>query len=332
MKRLIPIACLLILFGCSAPKEKLDIVMKTSGAEGGDPFEVGKQAATVLKESLGTTTPHAIVMVDSFEEKALKEKALEGVTSVFPRETIYGGATYGVITQAGSLELDSVGLLAIGGSDIAVTSALAKDMGAAGLSLETDEEELSKALGESGAELGRQLSGDGALMIVMADAHSPKNQLLIDGIQSVVGKELPITGGSVNKNDGQNWIYYRGELHTDSAFGLMLTGDFEVSQVGRQAKTNDAVIATAEEGAALALENLDSEPFAVLAYNCGGRMGKLDDVAEELKAFQASIGDTTPIFGCYCAGEFGPADEDETRDDGVSYGRGWHVMITALGQ
>jgi hypothetical protein len=167
-------------------------------------------------------------------------------------------------------------------------------------------------------------------VLVISDAHSPKNQLLLDGVQKIAGRKLPITGGSVNKNAGQNWVYFRGTHHTDSVIALLLTGPFKVTQTGRQAKTNEAVIETAREGSAAALKAVPAKPFAVLAFNCAGRKGKLTRLEDELEAIQALIGKTLPLFGSYCAGEYGPADVSENNGDGTACGRGWHVMFTVL--
>ncbi len=49
-------------------------------------------------------------------------------------------------------------------------------------------------------------------MIVFGDAHSPKVQYLVEGVQQSVGPEFPITGGCANKNAGQTFIYYEGEF------------------------------------------------------------------------------------------------------------------------
>ena len=72
----------------------------------------------------------------------------------------------------------------------------------------------------------------------------------------------------------------------------------------------------------------------MLAFNCGGRRGKLDNVADELAAFQSAVGGELPLFGCYCAGEVGPVDSaDPTKKpDALSGGSGWHVMVTAIGR
>jgi len=154
----------------------------------------------------------------------------------------------------------------------------------------------------------------------------------MDGLQEVVGKDFPITGGSISKNDGETFIHYQGQLHSDSAIAIMLSGDFKVAMAGRQAKTNDAVIATAKEGADEALKALGAKPIAMIAFDCAGRKGKLDNLGDELKAFQGVTGSDITVFGCYCAGEFGPADVTEKKPGVLSSGMGWHAMITFIGR
>jgi hypothetical protein len=170
------------------------------------------------------------------------------------------------------------------------------------------------------------------MLLLVADAHSPKNQLLLDGVQSVVGKKLPVTGGSVNKNAGQNWVYYQGRLYTDGAIAVAIRGDFSVSQAGRQAKVNDEVISTAKDASAKAKAGVKGQPVVMLAFDCAGRKGKLNNVADELSAVQDSIGRSLPLFGCYCAGEFGPTDTGESMDPNQCFGKGWHVMVSVLGR
>ena len=310
------------------------IIMKTAMVEEEGAFEAGVAAATKLKASLGNVTPHAILMVDCFDSKTLKNMAIAGVATVFPKELIFGGAVYGMYTQEGALNSDGVSLLALAGDGLQVQTALTENMGAAGLSLETQQEAVVSALNAGGADLASKISeADKAdFMIVMADAHSPKNQYLIDGIQKVAGKKVPITGGSINKNDGLTWVYYRGALYKDAAIALALKGDFKVAQSGRQAKSNDAVISTAKEGSATAVKALNAKPFALIAYDCAGRMGKVDNLDDELNAIKGNIDASVPIFGCYCAGEFGPADSTLEASDGTSTGRGWHVMFSVLGK
>jgi len=69
-----------------------------------------------------------------------------------------------------------------------------------------------------------------------------------------------------------------------------------------------------------------------LAFDCAGRKGKLKNIADELAAIQSATGKTPVLFGCYCAGEFGPADTGDVADKTTVYGCGWHVMFSALAQ
>jgi len=332
-----------ILTGCMTDKTTLNtppatdgggIVMKTAMIEEQNPFQAGVTAATKLFSSLNGTQPHAILMVDCYDSKKAKRQAIAGVATVFPKKLIFGGAVYGMYTQEGALDTDGLSLLALAGEGLQVQAALTENMGAAGLSMETEKDALVSALNAGGADLAQKITDVSAadLMIVMADAHSPKNQYLIDGIQKIAGKKLPITGGSCNKNDGLTYIYYRGELYKDAAVALALNGKMKVAQSGRQAKSNDKVISTANEGSATAVKALKVKPLVLLAYDCAGRMGKVDKLDDELNAIKGNIDASVPIFGCYCAGEFGPADTTIEKSDGTSTGRGWHVMFSLLGK
>ena len=322
------------MFGGSSPAGTGTVLFRSASCTNADAFKAGQIAAQALKKALGSCTPKVVFVTECYEEQAVKAKALAGVASVFPEDIIVGAATYGSFTQGGSFDQDVVTVLGIGGPDVDVQTALVENMGATGLTLEKNEGELAKCLGAAGKKLATKLgqASDSRLMLLVADAHSPKNGLLIKGVQSVVGKDFPITGGSCNKNDGQTFVYFKGKMYKDAAVGVMLSGNFTVSLAGRQAKSNEKVISTAREGSAKAIKALKGKPIAMLAFNCAGRKGKLDNLGDELKAIQDSVGTETPIFGCYCAGEYGPADVAAKTPGLLSSGCGWHVMITIIGQ
>ena len=327
----------LLVSGCNKPAEttaKGEIVIQSALAADEDASIAGKTAADALKKAMGDTAPKVVLVTDCFDDKDLKTKVVQAVTAVFSKDVVIGFSGYGAFTQTGANDLDTVCVLGIGGDGIDVQLALVKDMGAKGLSFETDKDKLAKALGDGARSLAKQLTkkADSRLLIAIPDAHSPKNQLFMDGLQEVVGKDFPITGGSISKNDGETFLHYKGELYSDSAIAIMLSGDFKVALAGRQAKTNDAVIATAKDGAAEALKNLDAKPIAMIAFDCAGRKGKLDNLGDELKAFQGVTGKDITLFGSYCAGEFGPADVTEKTPGVLSSGMGWHAMITFIGR
>ena len=323
----------LVAVAAAVPAKADDIVLRTATVADANPYEAGKKVAQALKLAMAGTEPKAIFLAECFEDKENKELVLKGVTEVLGADKVVGGSVYGVYTQTGVVTEDAVALLGIGGAGATVSLAFEEKMGAAGLTLEKEKEQLTTALQGAGSRLAKSLSAQAnpGLLVLFGDAHSPKNQLLLDGVQSGLGKKLPVTGGSVNKNAGQNWICYKGKLYQDAAVAILLSGKFAVAQTGRQAKDNDLVISTAKEGAAAALKQLGKPPFAILAFDCAGRKGKLKNVADELVAIQTVTGKDVPLFGCYCAGEFGPADAEEITDKSVPYGRGWHIMVSALG-
>jgi hypothetical protein len=303
-----------------------------------DPLKAGKAAAQAAKKKIGAAPLKAVIVSECYEDKARKAKVLEGVCSVLGKENVYGGSSYGSFSQAGVMEDESVAVLAIAGKDINVRAVCQEKMGTAGLALDKDKEKakLFAALRKAGADLAGKLGrkDDSRLMIVIADAHSPKNGPLVEGVQQNLGPAFPIVGGSVNKNAGQTFVYFRGRMLNDAVVGLMLGGNFKVALAGRQAKENAKVISTARAGADEALRRLaeaKAKPAAVLAFNCAGRKGKLDNVAAELSAMQMALGTDLVLFGTYNAGEIGPADVTEKTPGVLSSGMGWHVMYGVLG-
>ena len=310
------------------------IAIQVASAQDDDPFAAGKVAAELLRSRMGAVPPHAIVMAECFEEETRKRAALDGVASIFPRERIFGCATYGSFDRERCFDLNSITLMGIGGDGIAVGTAFAPRLGIAGLTMEDDLELLEERLHSAGEDLAGRLpkTPKDRLIIVMADAHSPKNQFLVEGMQKATGGLFPITGGSANKNAGQTFLYYAGRAHKDAALALILSGGFQVGLSGRQAKSNDAVISSAGEAVGEAMQKLDAEPFAAIAFNCAGRKGKLDRIEDELDSIVRATGAELPLFGCYCAGEIGPADTAEAKPGTLSSGVGWHVMFTVLGR
>ena len=308
----------------------LKVVMVSD--EDGDPLAAGKQAAESLQAAMNGTPLKAILVSECFEDRDNKAKLLEGICSVVGQDVVFGGATYGSFTQSGCGGFDSVCLLGIGGSGVGVSAGLVTDLGTAKLTVEQHEAEITQRLHAAGKTLSERLARSelDRLLVLVPDAHSPKNRFLVEGAQQVFGKPFPMTGGSANKNAGQTFVYFRGQPYQDSAVAILLSGQFRVALSGRLAKDNDAVIRTAEEGMTEALAKSPGKPLAVLAYNCAGRRGKLKDPLDELHAIQKSLGTDTPLFGCYNAGEIGPLDATEKQPDALSGGSGWHVMFTVL--
>jgi hypothetical protein len=319
-----------------APAER-NLVFGVSARADEDPLAAGRTAAAAAKARIGDAPIKAVLVSECYEDRDRKAKVLEGVCSIFDNRLVYGQATYGSFTQAGVAGGESVAVLAIAGEDIAVAAACQRDMGASKLTMADHHAQIEERLTAAGKALARQLPRDEKtrLLIVFADAHSPKNGYLVSGLQEMWGKACPITGGCANKNAGQTFVYYQGEMLTDAAVGLRLSGDFAIAMAGRQAKENDQVIATAGEASRQAVEKLSRQgarPAVVLAFDCAGRKGKLKNVADALSAIQKADGTSLVLMGTYNAGEIGPADVSEARPGVLSSGVGWHVMVTAIGR
>lgn len=340
------VAMVIVSAGCEKsppPKAKVELAPATKNICFGvgicdkeDPREAAKAAAEAAKKAVGAAPVKAVLISECFEDKERKEQVLAGVTSVFDAAVIYGGATYGSFAQVGVMIDESVAVMAIAGDDIDVAAACLEGLGTAKLTPAEHEAEIREKLVPAGAELAKKLARTDAsrLMIVIADAHSPKNGPLVEGVRSVAGDGFPIIGGSANKNAGQTFVYYQGKMLADAAVGLMLSGDFKVALSGRSAKDNAAVIATAREAAAEALAKLakaGAKPAGIFVFDCAGRKGKLDNVADELAAIQDAVGSEVPLFGSYNAGEVGPADVAEKTPGVLSSGMGWHIMVGAIG-
>jgi hypothetical protein len=312
------------------------VLFKTVMVEDEDeqPAAAGKAAAEKLIAAMGDVQPKAVLLSECFEDWEFKEQLLKGVCSVIPKDIVFGGATYGSFTQQRCTDFDSVCLLGIGGDGISVATALVTDLGVAKLTFEEQEALIKQRLHAAGAKLASQLrkTDRDRLAILVADAHSPKNQYLVEGVQQVLGAKFPLTGGSANKNAGQTFVYYRGKAYSDSAVALMLSGDFRVALSGRKAMDNDQVIATAREAASQAMAGLEGKPLAVLAFNCAGRRGKLRRAEDELAAIRTALAKDLTLFGCYCAGEIGPVDVADKDPNVLSGGAGWHVMFTVIGR
>lgn len=345
------IAAIITMTGCGKPVTNPasspaaiaggDIVIKVAAHDGthqyrvgNNPFYAGQMAAFTLKQQMGDAPVHAVIIAEYFEDKSAKSKALKGVCSVFDSSIVYGFASYGSFGQDGCSDNDTIRVIGIGGAGISVSAALEENLGVSKLTEEDNLDELQQRLQDAGASISSKLqkTEDSKLMVLIPDAHSPKNAYVVEGAHKVLGKDFPITGGSANKNPGQTYVYYQGKMFTDSAIAFMLSGDFKVSLSGRKAQKNSEVISSAGEGFAEALANLDAKPIAALAFNCAGRKGRLDNLQDELDAIQKEFGKTTPIFGTYCAGEIGPADVAEKPEGVLSSGNGWHLMVTILGR
>jgi len=318
-----------LLAGCAKPLQETwrtprpqpgsEVAAAVVMASEADPYAAGRRAAEALEgKFLGG--PKVVLVSESFAGEKNKRRLLKGICSVLPPEVVFGGATHGSMTKDGCYDRDTVVLLGLAGRGLGVRAALERNLAASG-----------PASG-AGARLARKIgtASDDRLLVVVADARSPKNGPLVQGIQDVLGKRFPIVGGSVNGNAGQNFVYYQGRMFSDAAVGLMLSGAFSVALSGRQAKDAKAVVKTAEAAAAMAEGHAKGIPFLALVFDSARRRDTLARPADELDAIQRVLTKNLPVFGCYCAGEIGPADTADASPSVLSHGLDWHIVMALL--
>jgi hypothetical protein len=302
-------AALMVTLGVQA-----QIKVSTALTSDKNAFVAGETAAKKIKEQLGDAKPATVIMAECFSEKAQKEEALKGVTSILGKDVVVSMAVYGIYTEGGAKDRNAVGLLAFSGEGVTARQALSE-------AIQNDFTNVAKRVAQK-----IPVKDDAKLLLVLADCHSPRNQYFLDGLQSVYGTTLPMAGGSANKNAGFNWIGQAGELKTDVGLILALNGPFKVIQTGDQARDNDAVLKTAEETATALGQNAKAPLKGALFFDCAGRKGKLESIDEEQEAIAKGLGKGIPFFGIWCAGEIGVAKDSQ----GVPVGRGWHIMGTGI--
>lgn len=272
-----------------------------------------KQVAIDLKAKLAGQSPKALLVAECYTTRENKEIVRREMDLAFPDVDITTFAVYGMYTEDGVTDRNGLAVIALGGPGFNAQSAITDAIDG---KFEATAIAVAKALPLTPTSRG---------MIVIQDCHSPRNQLFVDGLQKVYGTTFPLAGGSLNKNAGFNWLGYKGSLYTDRAVLLRLDGDFSLIQTGTQANTNDAVIQTAHD-IAKDLKDRSDEPAGALFFDCAGRKGKLDDIAEEQQAVKDGLGEDIPFFGIWCAGEVGCAIDSPA----TPVGRGWHIMGTMI--
>ncbi|MBM4084661.1 MAG: hypothetical protein FJ272_07720 [Planctomycetes bacterium] len=293
------------------------------GIQGGaDAEKCAQEACLAAQRALGKTPPKAVFLCDNFEGG--REAVLRGAAKVFPSQITHGVVTYAQFTQDGAPADKSVAALALGGDDLHVTVECVPQV-------RDKEEEAGKALGEKFQPPPPGVTG-GKLLILVGDCHVPKNQKLVAGVQSVLGKDVPIVGAAA-KTTPDVCVYYQGKVVPQGALALLLTGNFRVGLAAASAGWNtgspDDICRTAKEGLEAALKSLGTKPALVLAFDCGGRLGLISKggpsyAGGELAQIKPLIG-AAPLLALYGSGEIG-----HTQPDKPAEGVGFHIAYVLL--
>jgi len=287
----------------------------TGFSAGKDLLVDGRTAAETAKKALNGQEAKLVFVSVVCPKEVKPEELLNGVYEVFDRAIVYGSCNSGIISKDG-VQTTGVGVLAVGGN-ISVAASMA---------------DLAGKAADAGAKIGEDIkkanlpTDKTRLMLLVGNAHWPKNNDITKGVLSVLGESLPVIGSAA---DAPKHVFFQGKASENAAIGILLAGEFTCGfgmETATDKKDVAAVIAAAEKSAANAVA-AKGKPDFVLAFDCGGRFRALNSagkLGEELAAVKRSVGEA-PIFGFYGQGEVGKKDAAS-----VSFGNGYHISCCAI--
>lgn len=266
-------------------------------------------AAWQAKRELKGAAPRLVLVADGY--RGDKQLMLNRIAKYFPKQTIYGGMSFGAVCDKGFARGNSIAVVAIADPSLKFNTFRADgvkaDMLRAGVTIANG--------------LGCQTNNNTSVLLI-GDCHVPIDQTLVEGVQSVLGAELPIFGGSTSFEADS---YYQGVARRDSAFGIAFFNSKASSVLAGGSANEKEAIALACQSTLKALQTNGSHKLLML-FECAGRQGLLSDCDLERKALVAQIGKKLPIFGFYGSGEIGQP-EGSTKSEG----RGVHVSAAGVG-
>ncbi len=266
-------------------------------------------AAFQAKRELKGAAPKLVLVADGY--RGDKQLMLNRIAKYFPKQTIYGGMSFGAICDKGFARGNSIAVVAIADPKMKITAARADgvkaDMHKAGVSIANG--------------LGCQ-AGSAVSVMLMGDCHVPTDQTLVEGVQSVLGDKLPIYGGSTSFEADS---YYQGVARRDSAFGIATMNSKAASVLAGGSANEKEALALALQSMKTALQTNGNNKMLML-FECAGRQGLFSDCDLERQILMAQMGKQLPIFGFYGSGEIGQPDGSSK-----SEGRGVHVSAAGVG-
>ena len=179
-----------------------------------DPKAAGKEAVSSAIQSLGKD-PHIIFAFSSV--KFDQEKLVEGMNEARGDATLVGGSAAGEITSEATT-FESVVAMAIHAPNIKFSVGYGEGVGA----------DSDKAGADTAKAVMDAAGGKIDLFIMIPEGLTGNGSAIVRGVQSVLGEDFPITGGSAGDDYlfKKTWQYYNDKLLTDCVVGVGLSGDF----------------------------------------------------------------------------------------------------------
>lgn len=180
-----------------------------------DHLGAGREAASMALESLAEKKAKILFVFASIAYD--QQQVLNGVRRESADALVVGGSAAGEISSFNTF-FDGVVVMAIASDQIdfftGVGDGVSKDSFLAGA--HAAEDVLKKG--------GRQP----ALFIMLPDGMTGNGAAIVEGVQSVLGKNFPIIGGSLGDDYRfeKTYEYYNDQVLTDSVVGVGLSGNF----------------------------------------------------------------------------------------------------------
>lgn len=182
-----------------------------------DAEAAGKEAAQAAMASLKQDRADVFVVLCS--SLFNQEEVLKGISSIGNTTPMVGCSTAGVLTNAGVAE-HAIAVLAMQSDHVAFHP--------------VKQEHISQGMAEAGrmfAEQLKQVSGPESLKLafIFSDALSGNGTELVRGVLGALGSTFPLVGGAAGDDMlfKKTYQYYNGEVLTDAAVGLAVTGDVQ---------------------------------------------------------------------------------------------------------
>ncbi len=179
-----------------------------------DPRGAGKEAVADAIQILGRE-PHIIFAFSSV--KYDQEKLVAGMSEARGNATLVGCSAAGEITSHATT-FDRVIVMAVHAPGIKFSVGVGKGAGA----------DSHKAGADAAKAVLDAAGGKIDLFVMIPEGLTGNGSAIVRGVQSVLGKNFPISGGSAGDDYlfKKTWQYMNGELLTDSVIGVGLSGDF----------------------------------------------------------------------------------------------------------
>jgi hypothetical protein len=294
-----------------------------------------KHAETALQEALdkfGPGKPKAIIFFENLRRLGAVRKALQAKAGDIP---VYGIETggYGVIGPAGMPARKagrSMTVLAIGG-DVELQTAVVEGVEMPIKDWEWkdqknpdgskwDEKKIKHARdkeiarhgawGRALAEKFTPVEGKTNLYLQLGCQHTPRMVWITEGAKTVFDEEkdkVRYWGGAA-ADHGHVTYRQADNVKGDRLLGIMISGDFDVVQIGAPDIEKDQQVDVWRQKMEAALAKMDGRPDGALLVGCAGWHNQL----EEKHKVQSRLLSGIPLFGCFAGGEIGRySDNDE---------------------